>query len=130
MTECPNPDCKKVQDGHHVTLFGKDGMSGIVACVGKKLSRNTALVVLLALLSSVGGVTVYGLDAAKDDRAAVIENEKQISNNKANLDWIKVTVEENHNTLNDIKTQIEEIHMTPIELKNLIRDAVKEGNAN
>ncbi len=126
--DCPNPDCKERQDGHHTTLFGKDGMSGLVACVGKKLSRNTALIVILAILGSAGGVTVYGLESLKQDRVVVAENKQQISNMKANLEWIKVMVEANHQNLKDIKKQIEEIQMTPDQLKELITDAVKEGN--
>ena len=128
MNECPNSDCKERQDGHHTTLFGKDGMSGLVSCMGKKLSRNTALVVILALVGSASGVTVYGLDSLKQDRAVVAENKQEIGNMKANLEWIKVTVEENHQNLNDIKKQIDEIQMTPGQLKKLITDAVKKGN--
>ena len=94
---------------------------------GEKLSRNTALVVLLAMLGSVGGVTVYGLESLKQDRAVVAENKQEIGNMKANLEWIKVTVEENHQNLNDIKEQIEAIHMTPDQLKKLITDAVNEA---
>ncbi len=126
--ECPNSDCKDRVQGHHTTLFGKDGMSGVVACIGKKLSRNTALVVLLAALSSVGGVTVYGLDAAKKDREGVIENKQDIKDVDAKLVYLEVMVEENHNNLEEIKTQIQQIHMTPVELKRLIKDAVEEGN--
>ena len=125
--ECPS-HCKEKVDGHQATLFGKDGMSGLVSCMGKKLSRNTALVVLLAMLGSVGGVTVYGLESLKQDRAVVAKNKQEIGTMKANLEWIKVTVEENHQNLNDIKEQIEAIHLTPGQLKKLITDAVKKGN--
>lgn len=128
MEECPNPECRKIVDGHQSTLYGKDGMTGLVACVKQKLARNTALIVLLAILSSAGGVTVYGLEAAKKDRNAVAENKQEIGNMKANLEWIKVTVEENHQNLNDIKEQIDQTHMTPVELRRLIEEAVRKGN--
>ena len=125
--ECPNSDCKDRVQGHHTTLFGKDGMSGVVACIGKKLSRNTALMILLALLGSAGGVTVYGLDAAKKDREAVTENKQNIRDVDAKLGYLEVMVEENHNNLEDIKNQIEKT-LTPEEFKKLIKEAVKEGN--
>lgn len=126
--ECPNSDCKDRVAGHHTTLYGKDGMGGVVACVGKKLSRSTAITIALVILGSAGGVTVYGLDAAKKDREAVVANKQDIKDVDAKLGYLEVMVEENHNNLRDIKLQIKSIHLKPEELKKLIKDAVKEGN--
>ncbi len=128
MTECPNPDCKERVAGHHTTLFGKDGMSGLVSCVSKKVSRGTVIAIALVLLGSAGSATLYGLDAAKKDRKDVAENTKEIGNMKANLEWIKITVEENHDNLRDIKKHIKDTHISPNQLQELIKNAVKEGN--
>ncbi len=126
--ECPNQDCKKVVDGHNHTLYGKDGMGGVVACVKNKLSRSTAVMVAIGIIGSAGGVTVYGLDSLKQDRVAVTENKENIATMNAELEYIKVMVEENHNNLEDIKNKMDEKYMTPKELKKLIKDAVKEGS--
>ncbi len=128
IMDCPNPDCKDRVQGHHTTLFGKDGMSGLVSCVGKKLSRNTAIVIAVAIIGSASGVTVYGLDAAKKDRAAVTENKSNIGKIQVELEAIKEAVVENQVSLEEIQNDMEKHMIDPNTLKELITDAVKEGN--
>ncbi len=125
--DCPNPDCKKKVEGHGHTLYGKDGMSGIVACLSKKVSRSTVLLVALGILSSAGGVTVYRLDAAKKDRAAVTDNTNNIGKIQVELEAIKEAVESNQTSLEEIQDKMEHM-IDPNTLKELITDAVKEGN--
>ena len=57
--DCPNKDCQKRQDGHHITLYGKAGMGGLVACIQHMVSR-TFLMWCAVIAISVGG-TLAGL---------------------------------------------------------------------
>ena len=136
--DCPNPDCKQRVDGHSHTLYGEDGRGGLVrgenelkTCLGKKVSRKGMIItvtsIVIALLGSGGTFTIYGLEALKKDRAIVTENKENIATVNAELEYLKVMVEENHNNLEDIKHKMDEKHMTKKELKKLMRDAVKEG---
>ncbi len=137
--DCPNPDCKQRVDGHGHTLYGEDGRGGLVrgenelkTCLGKKVSRKGMIItvtsIVIALLGSGGTFTIYGLEALKKDREVVAENKEHISTMDAELEYIKVMVEENHNNLEDIKQKMDEKYITPKELKKLIKEAVKAGN--
>ena len=111
--ECPNPDCKRVVDGHGHTLYGEDGRGGLVqgegemkvkvgaledmsddvetikACLPKKVSRKgmitTMILVVLSLIGSACIVTVYALDSLKQDRYVVTENKQNIATMYAKL---------------------------------------------
>ncbi len=136
--ECPNLDCKQRGDGHHHTLYGEDGRGGLVAgekeqkaCLQKKISRKGAIITVIsivaALLSSGTAFTVYGLEALKTDRAVVADNTNNIGKIQVELEAIKEAVESNQTSLEEIQDKMEHM-IDPNTLKELITDAVKEGN--
>jgi TolA-binding protein len=59
--ECPNKDCKARVDGHHATLYGPDGMGGVVGCMKKFVTKKAVWVAVcvfgLTLIST--GVKVW-----------------------------------------------------------------------
>lgn len=139
MDDCPNPECRKIVDGHNLTLYGEDGRDGLVGgekemktCLTKKVSRKGAITVTIAiatLLFGAGGTFgVYGLETLKKDRGAIANNEKKIIEISVELKAIKEAVQENQDSLVDIKEQIDKNLIDPTVLKALIKDAVTEGN--
>ena len=137
---CPNPDCKKVVDGHGRTLYGDDGMGGAVseikeqkACLGKKISRKGAIITVLAIISMLMGsgaiFGVYGLEALKKDRDAIADNTNNIGKIQIELEAIKEAVVDNQVSLEEIQDNMEKHMIQQDVLKKLIEDAVKAGNA-
>ena len=39
MAECPNPECRQNVEGLRHTVYGKDGMHGLVACIKDKVPK-------------------------------------------------------------------------------------------
>lgn len=139
MNGCPDSDCKaevtgtsKTVKGHHTTLFGFDGMGGVVGCMAKKVSKKGLIGLTFAILALFGGAFGYTVDVLKEDRANIV---KRVNGNEDKLIAIETDVQqfgqamiENKASLEDIKEQIDKNSIDPDRLKKLIKDAVKAGN--
>lgn len=126
MAECPNKDCQKRQDGHHVTLYGESGRGGIVACVGKMVSRG------FLMWSAAGLFALFGIVYEVYSRGQDEQNEKINSTyctkekyHEVNGKIIKLQSELEHirKTTDDLKTNSKAV------LRILERMELKADNA-
>lgn len=117
--ECPNTECKatieKKLSHHDFTLYGKDGLGGIVSCLKDKISRKTLFGVFLPVLTLLAVFIVYGFNAwgnATDERKG----------NRLSIELIKKDLE----IINKTTQRIEENQLNPKDFLNEIKKIIKE----
>ena len=86
MGECE--EIKSRVEGHHATLYGKEGTGGIVGCVKKKVSRSFLMwcvVVLISIFSTVAGLAYRAhsegnrqRDKATESKISSMERESEL----------------------------------------------------
>jgi hypothetical protein len=93
MAGCTDVECKKKLAGHHLTLYGEDGLGGLAhkfgrmidkACLNKYIRKPSIVlsVFLLAFLISVGGtmIKVWAFtEAGEGDHEKVIQHQERIA---------------------------------------------------
>lgn len=132
MAECPNPDCKRVLNGHHNTLFGANGSHGIVGEIHemsgtikhlcqkfvsrKQLWGGVLSVVSICGMIMIGGgvpMYLYAKAEAKEVKAEVIELSKENAEQTKDIEHIKEELQklsiEQAETLNKILKAIKEL---------------------
>lgn len=86
---CPDAECHKRVDGHHTSLFGKDGRGGVVGCLTKKISWKSAISVFAFILLLSGGFVLYSMAGEKEQNATINRHEVQILSIKEDTNEIK-----------------------------------------
>ena len=133
MDECPIPEFKKAigdkVDGHHTTLYGKEGTEGIVGCVKKKVSRSFLMGCVMIMIG-VGGIgyKVYSAGCKQRQEAVKLQIDSVVK--EADLSYIK---QYEHNELKSrtqkletdmgyIKFSLEEIKLAIKELPDKLKE--------
>ena len=90
------------------SMFGDDGLGGVLGCLKDKVSKKTLMVIALAMAGFIiAGLTAWG--GAKDERK---ENKQSISVIQKELEHIKTTtdnIEKNQMKPEELLTAIEKI---------------------
>jgi len=104
MNDCPNPDCQKRLEGHHTTLFGKDGMGGLVRCTQRMVTRNFLMwcaVIVISVGGTIAGLTYRAYCEGQDEKnRKIIDCEKITRELDKNVEVMK-------NDIGHIKRQLE-----------------------
>lgn len=132
-------------DGHHLTLYDKDGRGGLTAgyeslksCMGKFITRKGGIVTTLAILTILAVLGVYGLTAWGIEKDRRVTNTLEIQDGKfehdSNVEMLKST----DKRLTNIETNVETIRFNqeklmmkqiePEAMMKMIEKAVKRGN--
>lgn len=111
MDQYKDPACHKRLDGHHVTLYGGDGMHGLVSCIQRKVSR-TFLMWCAVIAISVGG-TLAGLVYK-----AYSESQRQLEEQFEAKFCTKEKYHEANDKIIKMQTDLEYVKDTTDELKS------------
>jgi len=148
--ECPEvckgklKDLKEDYQGHKKTLYGDDGMKGLVGCVQRSVKRSQLAVTVLAVLSIVAVFIVYSMGAFAENKEKVAINSGSIKTVKQEITHIKEDQAEIKGDVKEVKgtvdaalvkqrvmaTDIKEIKKAQTSKKEfyeLMLKAVKEG---
>ena len=93
---------KEDVEGHQKTLYGLEGIGGIVACMNRKVSRRALTGSVLGVLAMLAIFIVYGMGAFAGEKEKRQENTISIQIMKSSLEEIKnhtVEVAKNQKTL-------------------------------
>lgn len=91
---CPDEECHKRVNGHHTSLFGKDGRGGVVGCLTKKISWKYAISAFAFILMFSGAFILYGFSNEKEQNAKINRHEVQIQSIKEDTNEIKETLKQ------------------------------------
>jgi len=128
--ECPIPEFKKaIEDkveGHHATLYGKEGIGGVVGCMKKKISRSFLMwcaIIMVSILGAIGGLAYRAYSEGNQQRQETVKVQINSMVRESELLYSK---QKEHNELKG-RTQKLETDMTYIKtsLKE-IKQAIKE----
>ena len=115
--DCPNKDCKARVDGHHATLYGPDGMGGVVSCMKKFVTKKAVWVAVcvfgLTIIST--GVKVWtrqevnphiytrkSESAARDNRLTRLEEQyKNICESQSRMEEVIKDIRANGNAIDE-----------------------------
>jgi len=119
--ECQN-ELKHINNdltGHDKTLYGDDGISGLVSCVKSKVSKKALIgwvgsIVGILAMFTVAGLTAWG--NAKDER----------KENKSSIAVIQNDVQNKFDALEKSMDEIKRKQLDPKELLMEIRNIINE----
>lgn len=128
MPDCPDKECKKNIEkqinGHAKTLYGSEGITGLVSKVNDKVSRSWLATTTISMLGILV-VIVIALQGGYAERAKNIkENEKSIS-------VIQEQLSDIDKDLDEIKKKQDRMilkQIDPIELIKEIKKVIDESN--
>jgi cell division protein FtsB len=113
-------------DGHHLTLYGEDGSSGLSGCIKKKVSwihLGSLIVGIFVVFGIVfGGYGIYAME--KGDRKRE-ESEKCITENKERIRVLEENFKNMNANIDEIKRKM--VRKSDMDEKfNQIINAIKE----
>jgi len=123
--KCP-PACEKTLDtmekdidGHRKTLYGADGMAGLVSCVGRSVKRGQLAVTIIAVVAIVATFVIYTMGSYAGEKEKRTTNTTEIRVIKEGIKHIKEDQQEIKTEQREIKADIKEIKKSMVKTEDL-----------
>lgn len=128
MAGCPNETCKENLEKEikkfNSTLYGDDGLKGLVAKINEKVSSTSVRTYFLGTLSVLVFFIGYGLNAWSSAREERIQNKTNIEIIQNKLE----TIEESMKEIKEVQAKILNNQINPKELLKEIKDIVEKNH--
>ena len=123
-------ESEKKIESHSKTLYGSDGIGGIVGCMSRFVTKRGVAIWIVAVLTILGTFVIYGLGVNAEQEKLIHTNFSSIKVHQERFCAIQKDIDEIKTSMQQVKTNQEQLmreRITKQDLKNAFKEAIKEA---